>query len=485
MAIKEELARIVGSEYVVDDPKILEGYSKDYSLTLPGRATFVIYPGNTAEVQGIVKLCNGHSIPLAPCSSRLHFRGCTIPKLGGIIIDLKRMNRILSINERNRFVMIEPGVTWKQIQSELANRELMVCPPLLPHPEQSVVTSFLEREPLVISLYEYDEPLMSMEVVWPDGTIFRTGSASAPNFPKTFVEGTNPMGPGTLDFYRLLQGAQGTMGIVTWAMVKMEYLSPNSKTFFISFDRVETAIEPLYRIQRKKVGYECFLMNRLNLACILAGEGPGELKKIKGLLPEWTLMVLLRSARRRPEEKFVYEEEALKRISAEFSGMELKTCLTGLPNSGQQLAQMLRGPWLAGDAYWKHRYQGNCQELFFISKMSRIPEFVEVMFSVVGRNDFPISKLGCYVQPIDNGRSCHCEFDLFYNVGDSDEVEKVKRITRESAERLLNGGALFTRPYGILSDLVYRKAADYTLALKKVKAIFDSNNILNPGNLCF
>ena len=484
MAVKDELVKIVGAKYVTDDPKVLEDYSRDHSLTSPGKAFFVVYVSKTEDVQGIVKLCNEHRIPLIPSSSRVHFRGGTIPKQGGIIIDFKRMNKILSVNDRNRYVMIEPGVTWSQIQPELEKRELMVCPPLMPHPEQSVVTSFLEREPLVISLYEYAEPLMSMEVVWPDGTIFRTGSASAPNFPKTFVEGTNPMGPGTLDFYRLLQGAQGTMGIVTWAMVKTEYLSPQSKTFFSGFDRIEAAIEPLYKIQRKKIGYECFLINRLNLASILSEDGSETLERVKRLLPEWTLLVILRSARRRPEEKFAYEEEALKKIVIDSSGMELKTSLPGLPNSGRKLAQMLRQPW-KGKLYWKHRYQGNCQELFFISKMSQIPEFVEIMLSVVGRNDFSISKMGCYIQPIENGRSCHCEFDLFYNPEDSGEVEKVKRITKEGAERLLNRGALFTRPYGILSDLVYRKTADYTLALKKVKAIFDSNNILNPGNLCF
>ena len=155
MAIKDELAKIVGSKYVTDDPKVLEDYSKDHSLTSPGKASFVVYVSKTEEVQGIVKLCNEHRIPLIPSSSRIHFRGGTIPKQGGIIIDFKRMNKILSVNDRNRYVMIEPGVTWSQIQSELEKRELMVCPPLLPHPEQSVVTSFLEREPCVISLYDY------------------------------------------------------------------------------------------------------------------------------------------------------------------------------------------------------------------------------------------------------------------------------------------------------------------------------------------
>jgi FAD/FMN-containing dehydrogenase len=484
MGLKDELTKIVGSDNFSEKPDVLESYSTDHSLTQPGAVNFVLYPENTAQVQGILKLCNRHSLPLIPCSSRVHFLGNTVPKQGGVILDLQRMNRILAINERNRFVMLEPGVTWAQIQPELAKCELMVCPPLLPHPEQSVVSGFLEREPPVISLYEYNEPLMSMEVVWPDGTIFRTGSASAPNFPKTFVEGTNPMGPGTMDFFRLLQGAQGTMGIVTWAVVKTEYLAPESRPFFTGFDGVQDAIEPLYRILRKKIGYECFLMNKLELACVLAPEGPENLEALKSMLPEWTLLVILRSARRRPEEKFAYEEEALKGVGSEFFGLEITPSLPGLPHSGEQLADMLRKPW-SGQTYWRHRYHGNCYELFFITKMSRVPEFVEVMWSAASRNDFPASNVGCYVQPIDNGRACHCEFDLFYNDKDEAQIDVVSRLVSDAGEALLNRGAFFTRPYGVISDLLYRKTADYTAALKKVKSMFDPNNILNPGNLCF
>ena len=483
MSIKEKLSGVLGADNVSDDPGVLEGYATDYSLTPHGMAGYVVYPENKEQVQGVVKLCNQHALPLVPCSSRVHFRGCTIPKQGGVVMDMQKMNKILDINDRNRYVMIEPGVTWSQVQNKLAERDLMVCSTLLPHPEQSVVTTFLEREPLVISLYEYNEPLMSMEVVWPDGSLFRTGSASAPNFPKTFVEGTNPMGPGTLDYFRLLQGAQGTMGIVTWALVKTEYVSPQSKPFFMGFDRVEDAIEPMYKILRKKIGYECLLLNNLELATILAGDGE-ELENVRKQVPEWTLLVILRSARMRPEEKFAYEEAALMEIGAEFYGMEIKPSLPGFPASGKQLADMLRKPW-AGEAYWKHRNKGNCQELFFITKMSKVPEFVETMLTVTGRHDFPVSSVGCYIQPIDNGRACHCEFDLFYNKEDKNQVDIINHLVKDAAETLMNQGAFFTRPYGMLSDLVYNRTADYTAALKKVKTMFDTNNILNPGNLCF
>jgi len=484
MNIKDKLVGIVGADRVDDSTEILEAYGTDFSLTARGTPACVAFPETTKEIQSIVKFANEHRIPLVPCSSRVHFRGTTIPKQGGVILDLKRMNKILSYNDRNRFVTVEPGVTWGQVQKEMAKKKVMVSSTLLPHPEQSVTTSFLEREPLVISLFEYNEPLMSMEVVWPDGSIFRTGSASAPNFPKTFVEGTNPMGPGNLDFFRLLQGSQGTMGIVTWAMIKTEYLAPKSKPFFLGFDRVEDAIEPLYRIQRKKIGYECFLINRLNLACILAKGDKENIQAVYNLLPEWTVMAILRGARLKPEEKFSYEEEALTGLAKEFYGLEIPAFLPGLPNSGKQLAAMLRKPW-AGKTYWKHRYQGDCQELFFITKMSKVPEFVKAMLDVAGRNDFSSADIGCYVQPIDNGRACHCEFDLFYNKKDPAQVKTVNGLVKEAAEILYNRGAFFTRPYGILSDLVYSKTADYTAALKKVKHMFDPNNILSPGNLCF
>ena len=224
-------------------------------------------------------------------------------------------------------------------------------------------------------------------------------------------------------------------------------------------------------------------MNRLELASILAGNGE-DVESVKKALPEWTLLVILRSARMRPDEKFAYEEEALKEIQARFYGMEVVASLAGLPNSGRYLADILRRPW-DGETYWKHRYQGNCEELFFITKMSKVPGFVEAMLAVAGRNDFPISRVGCYVQPIDNGRACHLEFDLFYDRQDRNQVDIVKALVRNAAEIMLTQGAFFTRPYGEISDLVYSKTADYTAALKKVKSMFDPNNILNPGNLCF
>ena len=77
------------------------------------------------------------------------------------------------------------------------------------------------------------------------------------------------------------------------------------------------------------------------------------------------------------------------------------------------------------------------------------------------------------------------EFTFFYNACDSAEKARIAALYRNAALALMNEGALFTRPYGELAPMVYERAAGYVMALKRVKKIFDPNNIMNPGNLCF
>jgi hypothetical protein len=485
MDIKAELSEIVGAEYVFDDIQTLGKYSEDYSLKKPALPNYVAQPGTTVEVQKIVKVANEHKVPLIPSSSQVHFYGATIPSQGGVILDLRRMNRILEIDDRNRKAKLEPGVTWEQIQAELRKRGRMMISPLLPHSLCSPLTSYLEREAPLIPIYEYGDPIEGMEVVWPTGDIFRTGSASAPNYPDTFVEGANPLGPG-LDFYMLLHCAQGTMGVVSWANIKFEYLPKVNKTFFVPLHGVGDAVELIYRIQRRKIGHECFVLNKLNLATILAEEWPEDFTALMETLPPWMLLLILSGAYRYPEEKVAYQEKALRQIKgSEFSGIALLPSLPGVPGVERRLPDMLRQPWPKEKTYWKHLYKGSCQDLIFVAILDQAPQFVTLVSEVAARHGHPMTDVGCYVQPIEYARACHIEFNFYYSADNAGEVERVQRIYSEAAEALQNRGALFTRPYGVLADLVYSRAAEYTAALKKVKSVFDPNNIMCPGNLCF
>jgi FAD/FMN-containing dehydrogenase len=486
MSIREGFMQLVGSESFSDDPEVLKAYSTDFSLVPPGVPNYVVKPKKTEEVQRVIQFANEHSIPVVPVSSGAHFYGTTIPKQGGIVLDLTGMNEILEIDEPNKRVRIQAGVTWEQLTSELEKKGFRIITPLLPHPLRSVVTDYLEREVPINTVYDYGEPLQSMEVVWPTGEVFRTGSASVTGYPDSPSKGGNPSGPG-LDFYRFLQGAQGTMGVVTWANFKIEYLPTMDKILFAPVRELDHAIEFLYRILRIRIGQECLLLNNINLATITADDWSRDFERLRASLPPWTLILVISGFERRPEEKIQYEEHALDEIlKNEFQEIHLADSLAGFPNLGHRLLPMLRKPWPEQVPYWKRRYKGGCESLFFITKPIWVSKFISKVEGIAAAHGYPISDIGGYLQPIEHNRACHLEFNLFYDPTSHSEVERVRSLYGEATKALLREGALFTRPYGEeVTRLVYERAADYTMTLRRVKKIFDPNNIMNPGNLCF
>jgi FAD/FMN-containing dehydrogenase len=275
------------------------------------------------------------------------------------------------------------------------------------------------------------------------------------------------------------------MGVVTWGVIKFEHLPRLSKAFFIPFEKLDEAIQPLYRIQRRMIGNECFLLDRVNLATILADDWPADFKPLIKSLPEWSLILILSGAPRRPEEKIAYEEKALREIGAQFPGIALLDSLPGVPRAERELPELLRKPWTKDKVYWKHRLKGGSQDLFFIAKLSKIPEMAERVNQLAQKFDYPSDEIGGYIQPIEQGRACHGEFNFYFDPNSPDEVAKCQALYFESAKSLFEAGAHFSRPYGILAEIVYQKATSYTIMLKKVKNIFDPHNIMNPGKLCF
>jgi hypothetical protein len=226
-------------------------------------------------------------------------------------------------------------------------------------------------------------------------------------------------------------------------------------------------------------------MNKMDMALICAQDYPNDFEVSMKELAEWTLVLALRAPRRRPEERIQYEENAINDICRKFNGIQYMNSLPGSAHAAMRLTEILRQPWTDKGPYWKHRLSGNCQDLMFIAKLNKVPEFIATMTKKAVEQNFPISNIGTYLQPIEGARGCHVEFNMFYDPDDENEKAKVQSLHDVAAKAMLAQGALFTRPYGSLSDMVYEKAAPYTATLKRVKTIFDENNIMNPGNLCF
>jgi len=484
--IKEELIKIVGAQNVSDDPKVLQSYSKDCSLSTPSMPNYVAKPKNADEVQKVVKLANKNGVPIVPCSSGTHFYGNTIPNKGGIVLDMGRMNRILLIDDRNRMARVEAGVTWEQLQPELAKHDMMAIAPLLPHPQKSALISHLERDPAVIPKFEYTDALVTVEVVLPEGEIFKTGSAAVPGFPeKSFAQGVNPSGPGNMMWTRMLQGAQGTLGVVTWGQFKIEYRPKVNKTYFVPFNSVKDAVKFVAKVQRRMVGEECLILNNVDLAAILAKQWPGDFNTMRGKLAPWTVILVLGGGVRFPEDKIEYEEDAVNDVAKELSVKDLPTSIAAAPGVEKGMADMLRQAWPKERAYWKLAYKGGCQDIFFHTVMGKAQSFSDSIGKIAVKHGYPAEDLGFYVQPVVYGGACNFECNLYYDPDSPEETERTKKIYTEAAKAVLDQGGFFSRPYGPVADMVYQRAADYAKALKNVKKLMDPNNIMSPGRLCF
>ena len=484
---KEELIGIVGKGSVLDVPETLEAYSQDQSFVLPMKPWFVVKPKNVDEVQRIVKSANQTLTPLVPVSSGPpRFHGDTVPSApGAVIVDLSGMSRIIRIDRRNRMTLIEPGVTYSQLQPELAKEGLRLSTPLLPRANKSVVASLLEREPTLVPKYQWAilDPLRCIEVVWGDGNQFRTGEAGnqsslEESWKSHFAQAT-PRGPGQTDFYKFVSAAQGSMGIVTWASIKCEVLPQLHKLFFVPSKKLDDLIDLAYRLLRFRFGDEFLLLNSSNLASIL-GDGVDQIRVLREKLPPWVILVGTAGRSILPRERVEFQENDIREITQRF-GFQLLPAIPGA--TGVEVLEVILNP--SREPYWKLGYKGGCQDIFFITTLDKTPQFVRTMYSLAEALNYSCPDIGVYIQPVHQGASCHCEFSLPFDPSDKVEVAKIKEFYTKASKDLLNQGAFFSRPYGIWANMVYNRDTQTTIVLKKIKEIFDPNNVMNPGKLCF
>jgi hypothetical protein len=486
MALKE-LEEIVGVGNVNSRPKILEEFSGDASFAPHVKPASVVRPGNVVEVQAMVKWANETHTSIIPVSSgKPHFRGDTVPnKTGTVIIDLSRMKKIIRIDAKNKVAIIEPGVTFGELQPELAKSGLCAYMPLSPRVTKSVVGSVLEREPIIMPSHHWDstDPLLCAEVVFGTGDRFRTGEASGPDTIEEQWEvgrvQMNPFGHSHVDFQRLLSGAQGTIGIVTWASVKCCYLSQMSRALFVPSEKLEPLIDLIYHPLKFRLGGKLFILNSLNLACLI-GKNTREIQILKKALPPWVLFASFEGYGVLPKDKIDYEEEAFINMARSFN----LTPTTKIPGiEAAEFSRLLSRP--SADPYWKTRFKGGVEELFFLTTLDKTPDFSASMADLARRNKYPTDNIGVYLQPIVQGTSCHCEFDLYYDPALDPSTEATKRFVSLAGEKIAAMDSFFSRPYGVMKDITYDRATGTALMQRKIKRIFDPNNVLNPGKLCF
>lgn len=488
MIPRDKLVKILGAGNVSAEKSVLDSYSGDMSFMSPVRPDYVVKPGSAEEVEKIVRLAKETRTPLVPVSSGPpHFRGDTVPGTGGaIVVDLSRMKKIIRVDRENRVAMFEPGVTFGELIPAVTKEGLRLNMPLMPRKTKSVTASMLEREPVIMPQYHWDiaDPMNCVEIYFGTGAMFRTGAAAGPgNIEEQWAAGgaqVEAAGPSSASWYRVIQGSQGTMGIVTWSSARCEILPVYEEAFFIGTDDLSRALDMMHWLVRLRIANECFTLNSSGLAAIMAENRPDEYRRIRDRLPLWIVFYNLAGYEYLPEERVRGKIEDVLEVAQRLQ-LEPADAIGGV--RAWELLKATRKP--SGEPYWKLHSKGGCQDILFLTINDKLPELVKTMYALADEAGYPSSEIGVYIQPLVQGSNTHCEFNLFYNPEDAAEAEKVRALTVRATRELMSRGAFFSRPYGETTGMVMNRDAATVETLKKVKKILDPDNIMNPGKLCF
>ncbi len=485
IGLKEKLSAVVGEDRVSDEASTLATFQSAGPAS-GGNPLLIVRPSEPRQVRELVSLANDLSLNLVFSSSGPpRFRGDTVPAGEAVIVDMSGMDRVLRVDRRNKVALIEPGVTFGKLKQEAAEAGLRPLMPLLPRAGKSVIASGLEREPVTVPRFHWDmtDPILCTELVFGTGELFRTGSAAGPgSLEEQWEKGLaqkNPMGPAQTDFLRLVQGSQGTLAAVNWATVKLELAPTVHRIHFLPTDRLDRLVDFAYRALRPKLGEEFFIVGAFALATMLA-QDPAEIGELSSRQAPYTLVYGVAGFEYLPQQRLAYQENDLGEI-AQACGLRASREVPGA--TGRRMEEIISNP--SPEPYYKTRAKGAFLDLFFLTTLDRVAGFVQVMGEAAERHGYPGSELGLYVQPIQQGRTCHMEFNIYYDPADEADTTRAKELFTDGGRALDEAGAFFSRPYGEWADLAYARCPDTVLALRHVKGMLDPNGVLNRGKLCF
>jgi alkyldihydroxyacetonephosphate synthase len=226
--LRYELERIVGRDRVISDQAEIEAQSLDvwwvtrfwkfteYDFPKPWA---IVFPESTDEVSRVVKFCNEHKVPVIPRGGGAGDSGGTSAITGGIVVDIKRMDRIVSLNERSLTVRVQTGIIQKHLE-EYLNRKGYTMNHFPASFTTSTLGGFISTNGTGVLSSKYGkliDMVHRLQVVLPDGSIFESLPVR--------LHSTGP------DYSRLFFGAEGTLGIVTEALCKI-YPLPEKRIFW-------------------------------------------------------------------------------------------------------------------------------------------------------------------------------------------------------------------------------------------------------------
>jgi glycolate oxidase len=230
---------IVGEHNVLSDLESRKKYGSDETEDLSYPPDAVIKPGNTNEVSLVMKYCHDHRICVTPIGARTGLSGGALSLFGGVGLSLERMNQILEIDEKNLQVITQPAVITQVLQESVAARGLYYPPDPSSRGSCFIGGNLAENAggPRAVKYGVTKDFVLSLEVVMADGSVINTGARTLKN-----STGYN--------LTQLMVGSEGTLGIITKAILKLVPLPKHNLLMLVPFYDASKACEAVSAIFR-------------------------------------------------------------------------------------------------------------------------------------------------------------------------------------------------------------------------------------------
>lgn len=454
----EFFVRLLGDKgYSVDSDTLLK-YGSDETEDISSPPGIVLFPKSTNEVVAIMTYCYERNLPITPRGAGTGLSGGAIPVLGGISLSIEKMNHILSIDERNFQVTTEPGVITQVLQESVEEKGLFYPPDPASKGSCFIGGNIAENSggPKAVKYGVTKDYVLNLEVVLANGDLIWTGANVLKN-----ATGYN--------LTQLMVGSEGTLGIITKAVLSLLPKPKLDKLMLVPFKSGEKACEAVSAIFHKGItpsGLEFIEKDALEMGSAFLNEP--ELVSEDGI--EAHLLIEVDGNR---------EDELMRDVEVIYTVLEDYECGEVLfAESAAQKEKLWKMRRCLGEAV---KAESMYKEEDTVVPRAELPSLLHGVKSIGRKYGF---RSVCYGHAGDG--NLHVNI-LKENMTDEEWNVTVKKGIREIFELCVQLGGTISGEHGI--GLVQKEYLDIAfdnkqLAVQKaIKMALDPKGILNPGKI--
>ncbi len=457
-----QIKEIVGNKGCLTDRSDMTPYMAEWRGRHVGQARMVIFPTTTGQVAAVVRICAEHGMPIIPQGGNtgLVIGGIPLDVENAVVISLKKMNKILEVNEQENNMVVEAGVPLQTVQ-EAADGVDRIFPLSIASEGSAVIGGNISTNAGGVRVMRYGmmrDHVLGLEVVLPDGSIWDGARALL----------KDNMG---YDLKQLFIGAEGTLGIITKAVLKLFPKPTERETLLLTFENFENVMIVYGKLQQSlgdvMVSYEVLPQFAIDL---VTRHIPGARSPFKTKYPFYAVI-----------EAWGNSSHLKERIEQELAiVLDDNLMLDAAPASSEAQRKEI---WVLRETIAEaQKIEGPSVKHDICVPLSALPEFVV-------RANQEIEKIMPGIRPIVFGHAAdgNLHYDLSPPIGmnEAEFYSRSEDLHRAVHDIVSDLGGSIAAEHGIgrmkRDELALRRSPVEINLMKTIKHALDPKGLMNPG----